>query len=121
MPVEPVARWLLLLVEDDPMVRDTVMMLLEDDYEVLDATSAGAALDQLRAVRPRPIRMVLLDCLLPAGNVPAVLAAADLLSIPVVLTSGDHNQAQAIDPSRPFLAKPFSRNALLSVLYDARS
>jgi DNA-binding NtrC family response regulator len=121
VPVEPDTRRLLLLVEEDPMVRDTIMMMLEDDYDVLDAASAGAALERLRAVYPQPIGMVLLDCLLPAGNVPAVLAAADQLSIPVVLTSGDHTQAQTVDPSRPFLGKPFSRNVLLSLLFDARS
>lgn len=63
---------------------------------------------------------MLLDCLLPRGKVGDVLAAADEQSIPVVLISGDPNQARAVDPNRPFLPKPFSQVTLLAVLDSAR-
>ena len=63
---------------------------------------------------------MLLDCLLPGGSVADLLAAADHRSIPVVLISGDPNQAMAVDPALPFLPKPFSQRVLLAVLESAR-
>jgi hypothetical protein len=49
-----------------------------------------------------------------------VLAAADQRSIPVVLISGDRNQALAVDPTPPFLPKPSAQGILLAVLDSAR-
>jgi DNA-binding NtrC family response regulator len=110
----------LLLVEDDHMVRETINLMLEDEYEVLHAVSVSTALAHLQAAdRPR-IDLMLLDCLLPGGAAADVLAAADQRSIPAVLISGDPNQAMAVDPSRPFLRKPFSQGILLAVLDSAR-
>ncbi len=109
----------LLLVEDDQMVRETMILMLEDDYEVIHAVSVSTALTQLVADGPA-IDVMVLDCLLPAGRVADVLSAADRGSIPVVLVSGDPNQAQAVDPERPFLPKPFSQEMLLAVLDSAR-
>ncbi len=108
----------LLLVEDDQMVRETMILMLEDDYEVLHAASVSTALAQLEDAPV--IDVMVLDCLLPSGRVADVLAAADRRSIPVVLVSGDPNQAQAVDPERPFLPKPFSQGVLLAVLDSAR-
>ncbi|HEY4042947.1 MAG TPA: hypothetical protein VGM32_14035, partial [Rhodopila sp.] len=61
-----------------------------------------------------------LDRLLPSGNVSEVLAAADQRSIPVVLISGDPDQARTVDESRLWLAKPFGQATLLAVLDSAR-
>jgi DNA-binding NtrC family response regulator len=110
----------LLLVEDDPMVSDVIIMMLEDDYAVVHAASAAPALQVLRSAEVPAISVVLLDCLLPHGNVANVLLSADRQAIPVVLISGDPNQAQALDPSRPFLVKPFTQQMLLDVLDIAR-
>jgi hypothetical protein len=49
-----------------------------------------------------------------------LLTEADRRAIPVVLISGDPRQADAVDPSRPFLSKPFSLTALMAVLDSAR-
>jgi DNA-binding NtrC family response regulator len=119
MPLSPPFRRLL-LVEDDQMVRETIGLMLEDDYLVLNASSAGTALAALRAPDPTSIDVLLLDCLLPNGHVSDVLAAADRLSVPVVLISGDPNQAGAVDPGRLFLPKPFTQEMLLAVLDSAR-
>jgi DNA-binding NtrC family response regulator len=119
MPILPSCRRIL-LVEDDRMVRETITLMLEDDYEVLPAVSVSTALARLGAPDASAIDVLLLDCLLPLGNVSAVLAAADRRSIPVVLISGDPNQADAVDPARRFLPKPFTQAMLLSVLDSAR-
>lgn len=110
----------LLLVEDNPMVRETIILMLEDDYEVDLAISAATALDRMRASDSHAIDLMLLDCLLPDGNLAEVLNEADQRSIPVVLISGDPRQADAIDPSRRFLPKPFTQSILLTTLDTAR-
>jgi DNA-binding NtrC family response regulator len=120
MPVPQIPARRLLLVEDDQMVRETITLMLEDEYEIIHAVSAATALTELGSLGAPSVNVVLLDCLLPKGNVPHILAAADARSVPVVLISGDPNQAQAVDASRPFLQKPFTRATLLSALDSAR-
>jgi DNA-binding NtrC family response regulator len=120
MSILPPSGRRLLLIEDDQMVRETMILMLEDDYDVLHAASVSSALDLLEGRLAVGIEVMILDCLLPSGNVGDVLAAADRRSIPVVLVSGDPNQAQAVDPTRAFLSKPFSHEMLLAVLDSAR-
>jgi DNA-binding NtrC family response regulator len=108
MPLSSLSRSRLLLVEDDRMVRETIVLMLEDDYEVLLSDSIKAALAYLHTPEPAPIEVILLDCLLPDGN------------LPVVLISGDPRQAEAMDPSRQFLPKPFTQATLLKILDTAR-
>jgi DNA-binding NtrC family response regulator len=119
MHVTPLSRRLL-LVEDDRMVRETILLMLEDDYEIDLADSAGAALAHLRAADVAPVDVMLLDCLLPDGNLANVLAEADQRSIPVVLISGDPHQGEAMGRARCFLPKPFTQATLLKALDTAR-
>lgn len=102
------------------MVRDTIALLLEEEYQIHLATSAGSALAILRAPTQRSIDLILLDCLLPEGNVAEVLAEADERFIPVVLISGDLRQQERFGPDRRFLAKPFTQGTLLEILDSAR-
>ncbi len=102
------------------MVRDTIGLMLEDDYDVLLADSVSAALRRLRAPNEPPIDVILLDCLLPDGGLAEALAEADLRFVPVVLISGDPRQADRFGPNRRFLAKPFTQRTLLAVLDSAR-
>jgi CheY-like chemotaxis protein len=120
MTNKPPSRPRLLLVEDDWMVRETIILMLEDDYEVLHTASVSASLERLRAPDAQPIDVILLDCLLPDGQAADVLIEADRLAIPVVLISGDLRQAQTLDPQRPFLPKPFTPSTLLEALDSAR-
>ncbi len=120
MTNEPASRHCLLLIEDDSMVRETIILMLEDDYEVLAESSAGASLAHLQAPDAQPIDVILLDCLLPDGKAADVLTVADQRSIPVVLISGDLRQAQMLDPRRLFLPKPFTQTTLLQTLDSAR-
>jgi DNA-binding NtrC family response regulator len=121
MTLSPLSRRLhILLVEDDGMVRETVALMLEDEYEIHTAVSIRTALIHLRAADAGPLHAMLLDCLLPDGNLADVLAEADLRSIPVVLISGDLRLAENVDPHRRFLPKPFTRATLLGILDTAR-
>ncbi len=120
MHLPPLSCRRLLLVEDDEMVRETILMMLEDEYEIDVAVSVRTALDQLRAMEPSAIEVILLDCLLPDGSIAEVLAEADRRSVAVVLISGDPRLADTMVPPRPFLPKPFSLATLLEVLDTAR-
>lgn len=110
----------ILLVEDDRMVGETLSLMLDDEYDVILAVSVSSALTRLRMSGAPPIDVMLLDCRLPDGKVSDVLAVADQRAIPVVLTSGDPEQAGKMDPTRRFLPKPFSHATLLSILDSAR-
>jgi DNA-binding NtrC family response regulator len=120
MPDARSLRRRLLLIEDDRMVRETLVSMLEEHYDVLQAVSVRSALIQLSGQDAALIELILLDCLLPEGNVAALLAVTNQRAIPVVLISGDPRQGQAVDPNRPFLAKPFTQAALLHALDCAR-
>jgi CheY-like chemotaxis protein len=120
MPVPPLSRRRILLVEDDEMVLDTIVLMLEDEYEISVAASVGTALSILRTPQTYSIDIVLLDCLLPGGNVAEILAEADSRSIPAVLISGDPRQAASLGPLRQFLSKPFTQATLLHTLDTAR-
>jgi CheY-like chemotaxis protein len=120
MANDSASRPRLLLVEDDRLVRETIVLMLEDDYEVVHDASVGDALLRLGAPGAPPIDVLLLDCLLPDGNVSVVLTVADQRSIPVVLISGDASMIERLDPGRLFLPKPFSQASLLTVLDSAR-
>ena len=61
-----------MLVEDDRMVRETVTLMLEDEYDIIDAVSAATALATLQSGRSLPVDVILLDCLLPNGNMIAI-------------------------------------------------
>lgn len=102
------------------MVLDTIVLMLEDDYEISLAVSVRTALDILRAPETAKIDVILLDCLLPDGNIADVLSEADNRSIPTVLISGDPRQAAAIGAPRRFLCKPFTQATLLEILDTAR-
>ena len=98
------------------MVRETIVLMLEDAFDVVLAVSVATALVQLGAAHPRPIDVVLLDCHLPDGKFDNIIAEADLLSISVVLMSGDVLLRDRPGLDRIFLSKPFSWTMLLSVL-----
>ncbi len=120
MGVMPRSGLRLLLVEDDQLVREIITLMLEDDYEIFHVASVAGALPVLVLPETPRVDIVLLDCLLSYGNIADVLEAAQQRSIPVVLISGDADQAKAVDPALPFVRKPFSREKLLWVLDSAR-
>lgn len=104
----------LLLVEDDPLVSETIAAMLEEHYDIVFASTVALATASLSAAPPPTI--ILLDCLLPDGSIAALLNEADRRGISVVLTSGDPRQSGRLSPDRPFLPKPFHQDTLLKIL-----
>ena len=105
------APQLLLLVEDDPLVRMTLVEgLVESGFDVVEAEDAETALGLL-ARRPE-IAVLLTDINLPGADGFALARAARVLrpDLPVVYASGRFRHAEPGRglPDAPFLAKPFS-------------
>jgi CheY-like chemotaxis protein len=100
-----------LLVEDDPLVRMTLVEGLADaGFEVLEAEDAESALRVL--TRHPEVALLMTDINLPGADGFALARAARVLrpDLPVIYASG---RLRAAEPGRalpdaPFLAKPFS-------------
>jgi len=113
-----------LVVDDEPDIRDLVREILEDEgYEVATAESAEAARDQLRERRPE---LVLLDIWMPGEDGISVLkawAAAGELNFPVVMISGHGTVETAVEATRhgaiDFVEKPLSMGKLLATVEQA--
>jgi len=125
---EPVGQRLsghLLLVEDEPDVRDVCAQMLEAlGCTVTTAADGGSALATFREHHDR-IDLVLLDLVLPRINGPEVFRSIREIDaeVPVVVVSGfsvDGEAQQLIDDgARGFLQKPFTLAALAGAVAQA--
>jgi two-component system chemotaxis response regulator CheY len=113
------AQKTVLLVEDDPDIRDIVQDVLEaEGYDVIPASHGKQALEFLLGVREtaRP-DLVILDMMMPLLDGRHVLDAIrndqTLASVPVVVMSAIAHEKPA--GAAAFLRKPFS----LDTLFDA--
>jgi CheY-like chemotaxis protein len=110
----------LLLVEDDPDIRDTLAeILVEEGYPVECASDGAEALDRMRAHHPA---LVLLDLMMPGMSGEEFRAAqrADpaLAGIPVVLLTADgsiEHRARALGATDA-VRKPIDVPDLLALL-----
>jgi CheY-like chemotaxis protein len=113
------AQKTVLLVEDDPDIRDIVQDVLEaEGYDVVPASHGRQALEFLSGAREseRP-DLVILDMMMPLVDGRHVLEAIrnnqTLSSVPVVVMSAVAHEKPA--GAAAFLRKPFS----LDTLFDA--
>jgi DNA-binding NtrC family response regulator len=103
-----------LVVEDDPLVSEVIAAALEDRFRTTIAENAAVA---LRCLQEGGVGLVLLDCTLPGGLDPALLPAADQISAPVILMSGDISRVEHIGgQGRPFILKPFTLVGLVDAV-----
>ena len=112
----------ILLVEDDPVMREMVSEILcQSGYMVLTAASAPQALKTWEKFK-RLIDLLLTDVLIPCRSTGLELARKFRQSKPklrIVFTSGFGPEICAGDPAMAsgwFLPKPFSRTALLRII-----
>lgn len=107
----------ILVVEDEPLVAEVVVDALSDTYRTIAVEAAAEALEQ---IRQGGIDLVLLDYLLPGGGSSQVLASAEATGVPVVIMSGDaERQSELSTGNRPFVAKPFRIEDLISTVNTA--
>jgi CheY-like chemotaxis protein len=106
----------ILLVDDEPLVRDSVARLLgELGHEVSEASSGAEALDWLRERRPD---LIVTDYAMPGmtGTVLAAAARDRWPELPVLLLSGFAALAGMEGGTLPCLAKPCSLAQLAEAL-----
>ena len=112
----PVSGETILLVEDEPLVRQTTARLLRAmGYQVLEAGNASEAL-RLALARPSPVDLLLTDVVMPGASGPDLAARlAAHHAVPVLFMSGHTDvslaEADVLERS-PFLPKPFSPDEL---------
>ena len=109
-------RGTVLVVDDDPAIRDFLSLALEDEgYSVQTATNGQEALDK---VRRDPPDAILLDLMMPTMDGWCFLTARRTLSarcqVPVLVMSaaGGSHMARELGAGG-FLAKPFDLDAML--------
>ncbi len=111
-------RRTVLLVEDEPFVREATCSILESaGFEVLPAEDARDAM-KVYEERPRGIDLVMTDMVLPGGT--GQQLGQDLRQrspeVVVLLTSGYANleyDTEAPESRTYFLAKPYSKRTLV--------
>lgn len=114
-----------LVVDDDPAVRDVIRTVLEmAGYTVIGTGTVQDALDQLRSDE-RSIDLLLTDLVLPGmnGRELARLAADARPGMEVVYMSGYMDDSVAssgiLEPGTPYIEKPFTADELVVMVGEA--
>ena len=108
---------LILLVEDDPYIREFLaLMLNEEGFRTAEAANGGEA---LRLAALQPPSLVVSDIMMPVLNgydlVMRLRQDATLCTIPVILMTA----ARGVPPvDVPLVRKPFDIDGLLAVIRD---
>jgi CheY-like chemotaxis protein len=115
--VATVEKRIIMVVEDDHLIRQVVAEALEEEgFEVVEAANGKEALDALKQVRPS---LILLDLMMPVMNGwefrRAQLTDPVVSDIPVIVLSAlkDHT----VEAERSF-TKPFDLEDLLDTVWD---
>ncbi len=106
-----------LVVDDEPAIREVVACMLEDEgYAVRQATDGLKALQEIEA---EGVDLILSDVKMPGLDGPALVQGLRRrrLAVPVVLMSAVPNGVDL--PGVPFLPKPFEPERLLSTVAAA--
>lgn len=110
----------ILLIDDDPDVRQVMSLLLKKEgYEVDTASRKEEALEKLATAMPS---LILLDVLLSGADgrqlCKEIKASEKTRSIPVIMFSGHPGAALQFEMygADDFIAKPFNTNMLLEKL-----
>ncbi|MBI4271708.1 MAG: sigma-54-dependent Fis family transcriptional regulator [Candidatus Rokubacteria bacterium] len=112
------ARPVILVVDDDPGVRESFRLILEDHYEVVDVPDGPQALDVLRASQ---VDLVLLDIRLPEMDGIEVLERIKAIdeSLEVILVTAVKTVRTAVAAMKlgafDYLTKPFEEDELLAL------
>ena len=118
-------RATILLTEDDPDVRDMLAMLLRSaGHTVLPAENSGCALDTA-ASYPGQIDLLLTDVVMPGGTgrdlarrIVTVRPDLRILYISGYPEYGATSTENVLERGVPFLAKPFTRDALIQKINE---
>jgi CheY-like chemotaxis protein len=117
-----VAEPLILLVDDEPSIRETVSFILEmEGYQVVTAENGDEALEQIRRLQP-PV--VLLDAMMPRRDgfdvcrtvkSDPTLAATKIVMLTALGQKTDQERAMVAGADF-YVTKPFDEEDLLALL-----
>src|SRR5215469_1957950 len=107
----------ILVVDDEPRIRDFVRMNLElEHYRVIEANNGLEALEELRANLPD---LVVLDVMMPEmDGFETLKAIREVSTVPVIMLTvrqSEQDRIRGLDlGADDYIAKPFSPRELLS-------
>ncbi len=111
-----------LVIDDDLGVRESLHVILEEDFEVLEAVNGAAGLEVLRS---RRVDVALLDVRMPGERGPAVLPRILALdeNIPVILITAVPEVRDAVECIKAgaydYVVKPFDVEEILALVRQA--
>ena len=123
-----VSRKRVLIVDDEPHVRESLRLVLEQDYEVMVAEGADQALEHLHSSVQAPSsnsalpNLVLLDVAMPGIDGVELLKQlkSEYPRIPVVMLTANNNARTAVKALKigavDYLNKPFDVEELLELI-----
>jgi DNA-binding NtrC family response regulator len=115
-------RPVLLVVDDDAGLRESFRLILEDDYDVVEAASGAAALEALRSTQ---VDLVLLDIRLPDKDGITVLGELKALDehVEVILVTAVQTVRTAVAAMKlgayDYVTKPFEEEDILPLVRRA--
>jgi DNA-binding NtrC family response regulator len=115
-------RPVILVVDDEPGLRESFRLILDEDYEVIDVPDGPAALDVLRSSQ---VDLVLLDIRLPGMDGIEVLERIKAIdeALEVVLVTAVRTVRTAVAAMKlgafDYITKPFEEDELLSLVRRA--
>jgi DNA-binding NtrC family response regulator len=115
-------RSTVLVVDDDPGLRESFRLILDDEYEVLDVPDGAHALDIIRTAQ---IDLVLLDIRLPGMDGIEVLERIKAIDehVEVILVTAVKTVRTAVAAMKlgafDYITKPFEEEELLSLIRRA--
>lgn len=109
-------RYLVLLVEDEPLVQMLIVDVLEG-RGVCVSDIASSAADALKMIERGGFDAAILDCVLKDGRCEPVAAALEAKGVPYVIVSGhSEDEVGRRFPGVPYVAKPFYADELEAAL-----
>ena len=115
-------RPVILVVDDEPGLRESFRLVLDQDYEVIDVPDGASALDVVRSAQ---VDLVLLDIRLPGMDGIEVLERIKAIDegMEVVLVTAVRTVRTAVAAMKlgafDYLTKPFEEDELLSLVQRA--
>jgi two-component system, NtrC family, response regulator AtoC len=116
------ARPVILVVDDDPGIREAFRLVLEEEYELLEAEDGPRA---IRIVQGSPVDLVLLDVRLPGMDGIEVLERIKAIDehVEVVLVTAVQTVRAAVAAMKlgalDYLTKPFDEDEILPLIRRA--
>src|SRR5215510_6312585 len=121
-PVTYPPRPVVLVIDDEPGVRDSLRFILKEDFEVLEAADGASGVD---IIRKRRVDVALLDVRMPGEPGPAVLPRILALSesIAVILITAVPHVRTAVEAIKggayDYVVKPFDVDDILALVRQA--